>query len=89
MSADCYWQHGTAAEKQYPCFDGKNTVCPLCCVEKCPVETSKRFGACTAAGHPTWSRQTIPVPRQDYMVEEGLPEKTQESNQRQERPLER
>ena len=69
MSDDCYWQHGTPAEKRFPCFDGKNTVCPLCCVEKCPVETPKWFGACTAAGHPTWSKQTIPVPRKLVCLE--------------------
>ena len=69
MSDDCYWHHGTSAEKRYPCFDGKHTVCPLCCVEKCPVETPKWFGACTAAGHPTWSRPTIPVPRKLVCLE--------------------
>ena len=34
MSDDCYWRHGTPGEKRYPCFDGKNIVCPLCCVEQ-------------------------------------------------------
>jgi len=49
MSDDCYWKHGAPMEKRCPRFDGKHTVCPQCCVEKCPVETPKWFGACTAA----------------------------------------
>jgi hypothetical protein len=54
MAEDCYWKHGTAPERRYICLDGKNTVCPRCCVECCPTETPDWFGECAQSGHPTW-----------------------------------
>src|SRR5438105_723673 len=67
--ADCYWQHGTAPEQRYPCIDGRSTVCPRCCVERCPVETPELFSACAAAGHPTWPNVGRAVPRKLVCLE--------------------
>jgi len=59
---DCYWKHGTTPEQRYACLDGKNHVCPRCCVECCPVESSDWFAECTLSGHPTWPSASHVVP---------------------------
>jgi hypothetical protein len=50
----CYWSHDAQTSGAYICLDGKNWVCPRCCVEKCPTETPAWFTKCAEAGHPTW-----------------------------------
>lgn len=69
MAKDCYWQHGTPPARRYPCFDGTSTVCPRCCVERCPVESPELFAACAAAGHPTWPAAGSPIPRKLVCLE--------------------
>src|SRR5205814_1404679 len=72
--SDCYWQHGAAPEQKYPCIDGRSTVCPRCCVERCPVETPELFSACAAAGHPTWPNVGRAVPRKLVCLESSWDE---------------
>jgi hypothetical protein len=54
VTPKCYYQHASAANDRFACFDGENTVCPRCCLESCPVEEPDWFAQCQAAGHPTW-----------------------------------
>lgn len=63
MDKDCYWKHGMTPEQRYTCLDGRNEVCPRCCVEHCPVETPDWFSECTLSGHPTWpsARHAVPM----------------------------
>src|SRR6476619_8298453 len=62
IANDCYWEHGLPVEQHYPCIDGQSTVCPRCCVERCPVESPQLFASCAAAGHPTWPSAGRAVP---------------------------
>jgi len=69
MEQSCYWEHETPAEEHFPCLDGVSTVCPRCCVERCPVETPDWFARCAAAGHPTWPHTRPSVPRKLICLE--------------------
>src|SRR5437899_353873 len=69
MDKNCYWKHGLPVEQTYPCIDGESTVCPRCCVERCPRETPELFAACAAAGHPTWPAGMSTLPRKLVCLE--------------------
>jgi hypothetical protein len=62
MATDCYWKHESAERSRYSCLDGKNEVCPRCCVECCPVETPDWFAKCSKSGFPTWPAMAYTVP---------------------------
>src|SRR5262245_42856090 len=69
VGKDCYWEHGAPAARRYPCIDGRSTVCPRCCVERCPVETPEYFAMCAAAGHRTWPTAGGAVPHKLVCLE--------------------
>ena len=54
MTTDCYYTHHGEATERFACFDGKNTVCPRCCLEFCRAAHPDWFARCREAGHPTW-----------------------------------
>jgi hypothetical protein len=74
MAKDCYWEHDSPAEQHYPCIYGQSTVCPRCCVERCPVETPELFAACAAAGHPTWPSVGSAIPMKLICLESAWDE---------------
>jgi hypothetical protein len=68
-STDCYWAHRTPSDQQYPCYDGKSTVCSHCCVERCQIETPDWFAECAAACFPTWPSTSHTVPKKLVCLE--------------------
>ena len=54
MTALCYYKHPGTAERVFPCFDQKATVCPACCLGECPTREPGWFRRCDEAGRPTW-----------------------------------